>query len=59
MVLNPSGKPVSVTLPKESSTPELIGGSYKKCAYKQSKKGDVIQLSAVSAAIYRFSETAR
>ena len=59
VVLNPSGRQVSVTLPKELSKPELIGGSYKKCTYKQSKKGDVIQLSAVSAAIYRFSETAR
>jgi len=54
VVLNPSGKPVSVTLPSASSKPELIGGNAKKCSYKQTKKGDVIQLSAVSAAIYRF-----
>ena len=56
VVLNPSGKQVSVTLPKEGSKPELIGGSYKKCTYKQTKKGDVIQLSAVSAAIFRFND---
>ena len=54
VVLNPSGKQVSVTLPKELSKPELIGGNYKKCTYKQTKKGDTIQLSAVSAAIFRF-----
>ena len=54
VVLNPSGKQVSVTLPAEPSKPELIGGSYKKCSYKQTKKGDVIQLSPVSAAIFRF-----
>ena len=54
MVLNPSGKQVSVTLPKELSKPELIGGSYKKCTYKQTKKGDTIQLSAISSAIFKF-----
>ena len=56
VVLNPSGQPVSVTLPKELSKPELIGGSYKKCTYKQTKMGDNIQLSAVSAAIFRFND---
>ena len=56
VVLNPSGKQVSVTLPKELSKPELIGGSYKKCTYKQTKMGDVIQLSAVSAAIFQFDD---
>lgn len=55
IVLNPSGGQVSVTLPKELSKPELIGGNYKKCSYKQTGRGDVIQLSAVSAAIFRFS----
>ena len=54
VVLNPSGKPVSVTLPKESSKPELIGGNYKKCTYKQTKKGDTIAISPVSAAIFKF-----
>ena len=54
VVLNPSGKQVSVTLPKELSKPELIGGSYKKCTYKQTKKGDTIQLSAISSAIFKF-----
>ena len=54
VVLNPSGKPVTVTLPKETSKPELIGGNYRKCTYRQTKKGDVIQLSAVSAAIFQF-----
>ena len=55
VVLNPSGKAVSVTLPKEPAKPELIGGHYKKCSYRQTGQGDVIQLSAVSAAIFRFS----
>ena len=54
VVLNPSGKQVTVTLPNEGSKPELIGGNYKKCTYKQTKKGDTIQLSAVSAAIFKF-----
>ena len=54
VVLNPSGKQVSVTLPAESAKPEIIGGSYKKCTYKQTKKGDVVTLSPVSAAIFAF-----
>ena len=54
VVLNPSGKQVNVTLPAESAKPELIGGNYKKCTYKQGKKGDVITLSATSAAIFKF-----
>jgi maltose alpha-D-glucosyltransferase/alpha-amylase len=54
VVLNPSGKQVTVTLPGASSKPVLIGGNYKKCTYKQTKKGDVITLSPVSAAIYQF-----
>jgi maltose alpha-D-glucosyltransferase/alpha-amylase len=54
VVLNPSGKQVSVTLPAGAAKPELIGGNYKKCTFKQTKKGDVIQISAVSAAILQF-----
>ncbi len=54
VVLNPSGKQVTVTLPKENAKPELIGGNYKKCTYKQTKKGDTIQISPISAAIYKF-----
>ena len=54
VVLNPSGKPVSVTLPNEPTKPEIIGGNYTKCQYKQTKKGDTIQLSAISAAIFKF-----
>ena len=54
VVINPSAKAVSVTLPGEASKPELIGGNYKKCTYKQSKKGDTINISATSAAIFKF-----
>ena len=54
VVLNPSGKQVSVTLPSESGKPALIGGNYRKCTYKQTKKGDTITISPVSAAIYKF-----
>lgn len=54
VVLNPSGKSVTVTLPTEPSQPELIAGSYKKCTYKQTKKGDVITLSPISSAIFKF-----
>jgi hypothetical protein len=54
VVLNPSGKQVSVTLPTESSAPQIIGGNYKKCTYKQTKKGDVITLSPISSAIFKF-----
>ena len=54
MVLNPSGKQVAVTLPKENTKPEIIGGSYKKATYKQTKKGDTITVSPISAVIYKF-----
>jgi maltose alpha-D-glucosyltransferase/alpha-amylase len=54
VVLNPSGKAVSVTLPTEPSAPVLIGGSYAKCTYKQTKKGDTINISPVSSAIFKF-----
>jgi maltose alpha-D-glucosyltransferase/alpha-amylase len=54
VVLNPSGKQVSVILPTESSLPHIIAGNYRKCTYKQTKKGDVITLSPVSAAVFKF-----
>ena len=54
VVLNPSAKAVKVTLPAEASQPALIGGSYRKCTYKQTKKGDVISISPVSSAIFKF-----
>ena len=54
MVLNPSGKQVSVTLPKEEMKPEIIGGSYRKCTYKQTRKGDTVTLSPISAAIFKY-----
>lgn len=54
VVLNPSGKQVSVTLPTEPSKPQIIAGNYKKCTYKQTKKGDVITLSPVSAVVFKF-----
>ena len=54
VVLNPSGKQVSVTLPQAVSRPEIIGGSYKKCSYKQTRKGDIVTLSPTSAVIFKF-----
>ena len=54
VVLNPSGKQVAVTLPKENTKPEIIGGNYKKVTYKQTRKGDTITISPISAAIYKF-----
>jgi hypothetical protein len=54
VVLNPSAKAVTGTLPAETAKPELIGGNYKKCNYRQTRKGDVISISGVSAAIYKF-----
>ena len=54
VVLNPSGKSVSVTLQQATSQPRIIGGSYKKCTYKQSRKGDTITLSPISAVIFQF-----
>ena len=54
VVLNPSAKTVTVTLPSEQEKPSLIGGNYKKCTYRQTKKGDVVSISPVSAAIYKF-----
>ena len=54
VVLNPSGRQVSVTLPKEDVKPEIIGGSYKKCIYRQTRKGDTITLSPISAVIFKY-----
>ena len=54
VVLNPSGKQVQATLPAAPSKPQVIAGNYKRCTYKQTKKGDVIILSPVSAAILQF-----
>jgi maltose alpha-D-glucosyltransferase/alpha-amylase len=54
VVINPSAKAVSVTLPSEAAKPEIIGGNYKKCSYKQGRKGDTINISATSAAIFKF-----
>ena len=54
VMVNPSGKTVKVTLPAEASKPELIGGSYKKCTYRQTRQGDVVTLSPVSAVIFKF-----
>ena len=54
VVINPSAKAVSVTLPTEATKPEIIGGNYKKCSYKQGRKGDTINISATSAAIFKF-----
>ena len=53
VVINPSAKAVSVTVPSEGSKPQLIGGFYRKCTYKQGKSGDVISISPVSAAIFK------
>ena len=54
VVLNPSGRQVSVTLPDEAAKPQLIGGSYKKCSYRQTRKGDTITLSPISAVIFKY-----
>jgi maltose alpha-D-glucosyltransferase/alpha-amylase len=54
VVINPSGKTVSVTLPTESVKPEPVCGNYKKFSYKQTRKGDTIQISGVSSAILKF-----
>ena len=54
VVINPSAKAVSVSLPTEATKPEIIGGNYKKCSYKQGRKGDTINISATSAAIFKF-----
>ena len=43
-----------VTLPTEPSKPQIIAGNYKKCTYKQTKKGDLITLSPVSAVVFKF-----
>ena len=54
VVLNPSGKTVSATLPEQPSVPEMVGGICRKYTYKQTKKGDVVTISPVSAAILEF-----
>ena len=45
---------VWITLPQAVSRPEIIGGSYKKCSYKQTRKGDIVTLSPTSAVIFKF-----
>lgn len=54
VVLNPSGKAVTVALPMEPSTPEIIGGSYTKISQKLNKKGYTVTISPVSSAILKF-----
>ena len=55
VVINPSAKEVSVTVAPENNKPQLIGGFYKKCTYKQNRSGAaVISISPVSAAIFKF-----
>ena len=57
IVLNPTSRTAQVTLPPSPQgiprEPRLIGGNYKRCTYRQSRKGDLISISAFSAAIYR------
>ena len=54
VVINPSGKTAQILLPPETATPTLIGGSYKSCTYRHTRRGDAIVISPVSAAIYKF-----
>lgn len=54
VVLNPSDKEFTAEIPNQGVTPEVIGGSYKKAAYKPSKSVDRITISPVSAIIYNF-----
>ena len=57
IVLNPTSRTAQVTLPPSPQgiprEPRLIGGNYKRCTYRQSRKGDLISISAFSAAIYK------
>ena len=58
VVINPSNKTAQVTLPPSTAgiepEPKLIGGTYKRCTYRPSRKGDVIVISPTSAAILQF-----
>ena len=58
VVLNPTSRTAQVTLPPSTAgiepEPKLIGGSYKRCTYRPSRKGDVIVISPTSAAILKF-----
>ena len=58
VVINPTGKTAQVTLPPSTAgiepEPKLIGGTYKRCTYRPSRKGDVIVISPTSAAILQF-----
>ena len=54
VVLNPSGKTAQILLPPETVNPVLIGGSYKTCTYRHTRRGDAIVISPVSAAIFKF-----
>ena len=58
IVINPTSRTAQVTLPPSpegiAPEPKLIGGSYKRCTYRPSRRGDVISISATSAAIYKF-----
>lgn len=56
VVLNPTSKARTTTIPYTGKTPEVIGGSYTKQSYKgNAKKGvDTITISPVSAVIYKY-----
>ena len=54
VVLNPSGKKVSVSIPTYGvAKPEIIGGSPVKPAYKAGKEQDRITVGPCSSVIYR------
>ena len=53
VVLNPSGKKVSATIPSLGASPKVIGGSCTKASFKSGKAGDTFTISANSSVIYQ------
>lgn len=56
IVINPTAKKMTTTLPYTGQQPQVIGGSYTKVSYKGNarKKVDILTISPVSAVIYKY-----
>lgn len=54
VVINPSAKKVSATIPATNAVPVIIGGSYEKATFKAGKSGHTFTISDNSAVIYQY-----
>ena len=56
VVINPTSKALTTTVPYTGQIPEVVGGSYTRQSYKGNakKEVDIITISPVSAVIYKY-----